>query len=724
MRHKYLLLLLAVLWALPGKVAAGTENSGVYAKLVKTSTSPEAYTLYIQDTMDDGASYVTSGEGFYDITNALTTTIIGSKQTTTRSKVTKVVFTISGTEKLKPTNMAYWFSRMTGLTSVEGIENLSTENVTSMARLFYNCSALTSLDLSGLDATKVTDMNRMFYGCTNLATLNLSGFKTAAVTDLSYMFNNCTALTALDLSGFGTGNVTDMSDMFSSCAALASLDISGWNTANVTTMFEMFNGCQALTSLDVSNFTTSNVTNMANMFMHCDKATITGFENFDVSKVTSFRDLFSDCHAIEKVDLSKWNTESATDMSFMFQRCYALKSVDVSSFNTSKVTTFNEMFYDCWVLESLDLKNFDTSSAANMRSMFFNCKALQFLDASGFSSEALTDAQTFCSGDKALKELRIGNWEPANKEGMITNGKKDVYAGVGTEDSPCRLVKGFTRNDKALGTDSLHRDDHATRPPYNQYLGGYFYIADTLDASKDYTPVARTDGDLWLKERTLKADTWSSIVLPAGITATELGNALGTGVEVDYLYQYDGDTLRFKTLTGATIANTPYLVKTAEDVVNPAFVAVDVQAPASTGTATETNGDMTAGGTAQGTGKISKEDATTTFYGNYLYHHVLSKGYFGLANGKIRRSTGTAWVDPTVCYFQFSDIDEYTTAYKAKYVAFDGFDDSGNYTTSIARIEADGTIADTGKAYNLAGQRVGNGYKGIVIIGGKKILRR
>lgn len=42
----------------------------------------------------------------------------------------------------------------------------------------------------------------------------------------------------------------------------------------------------------------------------------------------------------------------------------------------------------------------------------------------------------------------------------------------------------------------------------------------------------------------------------------------------------------------------------------------------------------------------------------------------------------------------------------------------------IARIEAGGAITSADKAvYNLAGQRVGNDYKGIVIIGGKKILR-
>lgn len=44
-------------------------------------------------------------------------------------------------------------------------------------------------------------------------------------------------------------------------------------------------------------------------------------------------------------------------------------------------------------------------------------------------------------------------------------------------------------------------------------------------------------------------------------------------------------------------------------------------------------------------------------------------------------------------------------------------------TTGIARIEAPAVPSD-GKSYNLAGQRVGPDYKGIVIVGGKKVVRR
>jgi len=40
-----------------------------------------------------------------------------------------------------------------------------------MNSMFYNCSKLTTLDLSSFDTSNVTDMNHMFYNCSELTTL-------------------------------------------------------------------------------------------------------------------------------------------------------------------------------------------------------------------------------------------------------------------------------------------------------------------------------------------------------------------------------------------------------------------------------------------------------------------------------------------------------------------------------------------------------------------------
>ena len=124
-----------------------------------------------------------------------------------------------------------------------------TSKVTDMSSMFYYCSGLTSLDLSGLDTSKVTNMSWMFTICSNLTSLDLSNFDTSKVTNMSGMFNNCSKLTSLDLSKWDTSKVIDMSSMFSGCNYLTSLDLSGWNTSNVIHTDSMFNGCASLKTI-------------------------------------------------------------------------------------------------------------------------------------------------------------------------------------------------------------------------------------------------------------------------------------------------------------------------------------------------------------------------------------------------------------------------------------------------------------------------------------------
>ncbi len=38
--------------------------------------------------------------------------------------------------------------------------------------MFYNCSSLTSLNLSNFNTNNVNDMSSMFYNCSNLTSLN------------------------------------------------------------------------------------------------------------------------------------------------------------------------------------------------------------------------------------------------------------------------------------------------------------------------------------------------------------------------------------------------------------------------------------------------------------------------------------------------------------------------------------------------------------------------
>ena len=189
---------------------------------------------------------------------------------------------------------------------------------TTTAKWFYCCEALKQIEgLEYLNTSKVKDMGYMFYDCKALTSLNLKNFNTRNVTKMNYMFSDCWALTSLDLKNFNTKNVTDMSGMFEGCG-MKSLDLMNFNTQNVTNMSSMFSFCEALTSLDLKNFNTQNVTNMSLMF--------------------------SFCKALTSINLKNFNTQNVTDMSWMFYCCEALTSLDLKYFNTQNVTNMNYMF--------------------------------------------------------------------------------------------------------------------------------------------------------------------------------------------------------------------------------------------------------------------------------------------------------------------------------------------------------------------------------------------
>ena len=204
--------------------------------------------------------------------------------------------------------------------------DFDTSKVTSMDYMFYDCKALTSLDVSSFDTSKVTSMFYMFGYCQSLTSLDVSKFDTSKVTDMRGMFYNCNALTSLDVSKFDTSNVTSMYYMFSQCQSLTSLDVSSFDTSNVTSMSRIFSWCQALTSLDVSKFDTSKVTSMDSMFLGCKALTSLDVSKFDTSKVTNMVGMFGYCQSLTTITASeKFVTDNVTRSSIMFADCTSLK---------------------------------------------------------------------------------------------------------------------------------------------------------------------------------------------------------------------------------------------------------------------------------------------------------------------------------------------------------------------------------------------------------------
>lgn len=212
----------------------------------------------------------------------------------------------------RPTTCSLWFGLCTNLTSIEGLENLNTSDVTSMDYMFYKCEQLHALDLSGFNTEKVENMRDMFSNCKNLETLNLSSFKTNNLTNMSEMFLECNKIAQLDLSGFNTSGVKALDLVFKNCYALEALDLSSFDTKWVTDMSSLFEYCQSLKTIYVSDrFSTFKVKNSTNMFRYCNN--LKGATAFaDIQEKEKARANYTDGYFTKKVGMNGSDIIGAT----------------------------------------------------------------------------------------------------------------------------------------------------------------------------------------------------------------------------------------------------------------------------------------------------------------------------------------------------------------------------------------------------------------------------
>ena len=330
-------LMLLMLLLLPaGMVAQKAASSSKYIATYESSTQTLTFKKNVGETLPKNSAWVKDKR-----------TVAYIKEKLGNGTIKHIVFDKSFST-YTPTSLYCFFERLAELETITGLEYLNTENVTNMGRMFYDCSSLTSLDVTHFNTAKVTNMSYMFYNCKALTSLDVTHFNTAKVTDMRYMFYICSSLTSLDVTHFNTAKVTDMRYMFYICSSLTSLDVTHFNTAKVTDMRYMFSSCSSLTSLDVTNFNTANVANMSYMFSGCSSLTSLDVTNFNTAEVTNMSYMFMNCVALTSLYLTNFNTEKVTNMEGMFSYCRALTTIYASSkFVTTQVSNSSGMFKNC-----------------------------------------------------------------------------------------------------------------------------------------------------------------------------------------------------------------------------------------------------------------------------------------------------------------------------------------------------------------------------------------
>ena len=367
-----------------------------------------------------------AGSDVYDLNEGANTP--GWSIDEVKNYCTKVVFTPSFNHA-KPTSCYKWFNMFSGLTTIQGIENLNTEEVTNMSYMFYVCQNLTELDLSSFNTANVTNMSCMFCWCSRPTSLNLSSFNTAKVENMSYMFSYCSGLTTIYASdAFTTSAVSNGSGMFTGCSNLkgatsynpgkTGIDMAnfdGYFTPKTITPYVKWDANTKVLTFKVANkkeegsgvydlnegakdpgwvgevysdcekvvftpsFKQAKPTSCYRWFLGFSKpTTIQGIENLNTEKVTNMSEMFNSCSGLKNLDLSSFNTAKVTDMGYMFGGCYDLISLDLSSFNTAKVTDMTWMFYNCQSLTTIYASDgFTTGEVSSSDGMFESCFVLE-----------------------------------------------------------------------------------------------------------------------------------------------------------------------------------------------------------------------------------------------------------------------------------------------------------------------------------------------------------
>jgi surface protein len=184
-----------------------------------TAAPPEAYAVYDPQAKTLTFCYDSNksiyGENGYYLNEGATAP--GWIDFSNPKVIQKVVFT-SSFQNVQPLSTFDWFYNQPSLTEIVDIKYLNTSSVENMSGMFYNCSSLTELDVSGFDTQNVTTMSLMFDRCSGLTNLYLVNFDTRNVSKMHCMFEDCTNLTTITVGvNWNTTNVESSDNMFYGC---------------------------------------------------------------------------------------------------------------------------------------------------------------------------------------------------------------------------------------------------------------------------------------------------------------------------------------------------------------------------------------------------------------------------------------------------------------------------------------------------------------------------
>lgn len=231
--------------------------------------------------------------------------------------------------------------------------------------------------------------------------------------------------------------------------------------------------------------------------------------------------------------------------------------------------------------------------------------------------------------------------------------------------------------------------------------GGWFGFGDvrlvrlgnldvTLDEATDNT-IEAMPANVTLK-RSFVANKWNTLVLPFAVSAEDVKAKFGNDAKVVEYSNAEDVNINFTTSTNGIKANVPVLIMpaavNAENTYTFNSVSIVVADPKADGT-------------------------NYSFVGSYKPYNLVNDDYMLYADKWWKTETGDTY---KIKAFRAYIKANTPAAAKQLNLVIDG------QTTGLKLNTVNGNIE--GETYNIAGQRVANSYKGLIIKNGKKIIKK
>ena len=379
-----------------------------------------------------------------------------------------------------------------------GLDGLNITKATNIKDMFKNAKVLTITLPKVFNTLATTDMSSLFENCSNLTTLkNFDQVDTNNVTNMSKMFYNTPNYKGIDqvVKSLKASKVTDMSYMFSmACANDRIIFNPGFTTNSVTTMQGMFEGiCPK--DVDISHFRFDNLKDMSKMFKgrfneltadsirdhYIGRANSYSYGVTDViwpsrhsaPKLETMARLFQSNRFIRKVKAPSLNTPALKDLSWAFYGIGSFNEFDVTGLETSNVEDFSHIFAlneeGFKNFESIKL-NFNTSKATNLQEIFFYTWYPKNLDLSSWDTSNVTNMlECFGMTRNTVDELDLTGWNTAK----VTNMDYFLY------DSSIKKIWAsdtFVTTSVTSASQPLHNANIIGQKGTNGYYGDYSYL--------------------------------------------------------------------------------------------------------------------------------------------------------------------------------------------------------------------------------------------------------